>query len=71
MVVIGVYKRYQDDSGNEYKEASSLRKPYVWLHPPAFVELSYHDELYVLCDKDPKETIAAASTDNKRNFNGN
>jgi hypothetical protein len=67
MIVIGVYKRHSDDEENR----ETLKKPYVWLHPPAFVELSYHDELYVLCDKDPKETIAAVSTDNMRNFNDN
>eukprot|EP00347_Sterkiella_histriomuscorum_P011662 403371596 len=72
MIVIGVYKRHFDDANSngqnqgEPREFRNNKKPYVWLHPPKFAELSIHDELFVLCDKDPKENIAANSTDNQK-----
>lgn len=47
----------EDDIGatnenNRAKEEQqrSNRKPYVWIHPPKDLELSVHDELFVLCD---------------------
>lgn len=62
MIPIAVYKRYIDDNfngiipnsnGNMDKEEKSNKKPYVWLHPPKMLELTIHDELFVLCDKNP------------------
>ena len=50
----------------ESREFRNNKKPYVWLHPPKFIELSIHDELFVLCDKDPKENIAASTADNMK-----
>jgi len=40
-------------NGDEKKEGSSVgaNKPYVWLHPPKNIELSPHDELFVLSDR--------------------
>jgi hypothetical protein len=31
------------------------RKSYMWLHPPPKIELSFYDELFVLCEKNDKE----------------
>jgi hypothetical protein len=74
MIPIGVYKRHLDDNGfvvgsgqNESgsagggnsREDRNNRKPYVWLHPPRDVELSIHDELFVLFDKHPKDNLSA------------
>lgn len=61
--MIAIYKRPLDEAPipgsddqpqgeNRQKES---KKPYVWLHPPKDLELSIHDELFVLCDKNPKE----------------
>jgi len=33
-----------------------LKKQYVWLHPPKKIELSIFDELFVLSEKNEKET---------------
>lgn len=69
MVPLGVYKRHQDEGkvvreGEDNlssKERSSLgenaRKPFMWLHPPPKLELTIHDELFVLSKKNPKESL--------------
>ena len=33
-------------------------KPYVWLHPPKDEEISIHDSLFVLCDKNPRDYMS-------------
>lgn len=82
MIPLGVYKRNIDEStvisdiqgirpdGNSTRNnaESGSRKPYVWLHPPRNIELSPHDELYVLSDKNLKDVSSggvqgAASND--------
>ena len=40
---------------NMNRDDRNSKKPYVWLHPPKDTELSIHDELFVLCDRNPKE----------------
>jgi len=63
MIPIAVYKRHFEDQGvpggpeGHKEDKSSSRKPYVWLHPPKEVELSPHDELFVLADKNPKDQV--------------
>ena len=39
-------KAGSNESNNEY-----CRKPFMWLHPPKNIELTIHDELFVLSDK--------------------
>jgi hypothetical protein len=67
MIPIAVYKR-QTGEGNAAnqgpgdgmnREDRNKKKPYVWLHPPKNTELSIHDELFVLCDKHPKDNMNA------------
>ena len=61
MIPIGVYKRTTDElvlipgeSPSDGKDDRNSRKPYVWLSPPKSLKLSLHDELFVLCDINPK-----------------
>jgi hypothetical protein len=65
MIPIAVYKRYFEDNpgtSGQFKgdggsrEDRNSKKPYVWLHPPKHIDLSNHDELFVLCDKNPKDS---------------
>ena len=66
MIPIGVYKRHQedasqqddknDDFGPARNDEKNLKKQYVWLHPPKKIELSIFDELFVLSEKNEKET---------------
>ena len=70
MVPLGVYKRHMDEGpilnqeqevrGKENQKANpgeSSRKPFMWLHPPPKLELTIHDELFVLSEKNPKESL--------------
>jgi hypothetical protein len=72
MIPIAVYKKHNDESGSESKfeptkdgkegmgvrgEEKTQRKSYMWLHPPKLIELSIVDELFVLCEKNEKDTI--------------
>ena len=66
-IPIAVYKRHTEDANpipqmnaEEGKvdggmggksEEKSLKKSYMWLHPPRNIELSIYDELFVLCEK--------------------
>lgn len=66
MIPIGVYKRHQEDSSQQddknddfgpgRNDEKNLKKQYVWLHPPKKIELSIFDELFVLSEKNEKET---------------
>ena len=47
----------------------SQRKPYVWIHPPKDLELSAHDELFVLCDSTPNDIINGRQADVKTRTN--
>ena len=65
MIPLGVYKQTNDDqplinSGEaNYNQQNSGKnnKPYMWLHPPQDLELDVHDELFVLSEKNPKESL--------------
>ena len=66
MIPIGVYKRHQEDSSQQEdknddfgpgrNDDKNLKKQYVWLHPPKKIELSIFDELFVLSEKNEKES---------------
>jgi hypothetical protein len=45
------------------------RKPYVWIHPPKDLELNAHDELFVLCDSDPRDLVNGRNADTKMRTN--
>lgn len=53
-------------SSGENKEGKNNRKPYVWLHPPRNLELTHHDELFVLCENNPKDNMAADGLQGER-----
>mmetsp|Transcript_13235 Transcript_13235/g.20663 ORF Transcript_13235/g.20663 Transcript_13235/m.20663 type:complete len:217 (-) Transcript_13235:20-670(-) len=38
-------------------DEKTQRKSYMWLHPPRKIELSISDELFVLCEKNVKESM--------------
>ena len=38
-------------------EEKTQRKSYVWLHPPKKIELNIYDQLFVLCEKNEKESM--------------
>jgi len=77
MIPIAVYKRHSDDSGAQANKASNLesktdgmggradeksqKKSYMWLHPPRRIELSICDELFVLCERNEKDTMQEIS----------
>ena len=42
------------NAGAQDNYTHGSRKPYVWMHPPRNIELSVHDELFVLSDINPK-----------------
>jgi len=50
-VLIGIYRRDIDNNfQNNDQESSGKSKPYVWTHPPKNIQLTVHDELFVLCE---------------------
>jgi hypothetical protein len=38
----------------------------VWIHPPKDLDLNVHDELFVLCDQNPKDLINGRNNDKIR-----
>ena len=66
MVPLGVYKQTNDDqplihqgegNNSQQNQEKKNHKPYMWLHPPQNLELDVHDELFVLSEKNPKESL--------------
>lgn len=73
IIPIAVYKRHIEDKNivpgqNETKEDKNNSKPYVWFHPPRNLELTHHDELFVLCDKNPKDNADYGSMKGRSNL---
>jgi len=65
-VVIGIYRRDIDNyQQSNDRESFGNSKPYVWTHPPKNIELTVHDELFVLCEKNPK---GESTLKNMQNF---
>jgi potassium large conductance calcium-activated channel subfamily M alpha protein 1 len=72
-VPIGVFRRHNDDefaqsTGTEHQDNPGKSKPHVWLHPPKNLELSVHDELFILCEKNPKGETTLKNMENFGTF---
>ena len=48
-------------------EEKTLRKSYVWMHPPKKIELNNYDQLFVLCENNEKETSGIQKAKNEAN----
>ena len=67
-VPIGIFRRdiddYKQSTGTEHQESHGKLKPHVWMHPPKNLELSVYDELFVLCEKNPRGETTLKNTEN-------
>jgi hypothetical protein len=53
----------EDQKSNLKEETQKSKiKPYVWIHPPKGMELKKTDQLFVLCDQLPSDSISKVRT---------